>query len=86
MFHIYILLYLKKLSGNMIKLHNGNGPKCLSFICSFELIHLYTMFLATRVPFSLTHYTSPAAQITVAGGTSGGIANGFSLDYTQLPC
>ena len=43
------------------------------------------MFSATRVPFSLTHFTTTAAQATVAGA-SGGIANGFSLDYTQLPC
>ncbi|XP_023330808.1 uncharacterized protein LOC111703166 [Eurytemora carolleeae] len=40
---------------------------------------------STRVPFSLTHFTTIATQITQAGA-SGGIANGFSLDYTQLPC
>ncbi|XP_023321599.1 uncharacterized protein LOC111696274 [Eurytemora carolleeae] len=34
------------------------------------------------VPFSLTHFTSIATQ-TATGPT---VANGFSLDYTQLPC
>ena len=43
------------------------------------------MFSATRVPFSLTHFTTTGAQTTQVGA-SGGIANGFSLDYTQLPC